>query len=242
MKVEILPYNGSPAQVYSFENKMFIEGREGNEYSIKLYNQYPYKVCAVVSVDGLSIFDGKPAGAKSQGMILEAFDSVTIPGWKLNNQESAKFVFSKLTKSYAAQTNNNVNNVGVIGVAVYREKVQYSYNFNIDNYWPIQHGLGEPKYLIGASLNAVNSIPRNAVTTTQTLSSDVGTGFGRRTEFKTQEAIFDREIVPMETIVIYYDSKRNLEKIGIQFTKPDYKARDPFPRGVGCIPPSGWNS
>ncbi|MDE1905096.1 MAG: hypothetical protein KGH75_01415 [Rhodospirillales bacterium] len=104
--------------------QVFIEGRLGSEYSIRLKNNTNDKVLMIPSVDGLSILDGKPANQESQGYVLGPWQSTDILGWTLDNSSVAKFVFGTKESSYAKQ--NDVEgaeqNVGVIGVLVFKEE------------------------------------------------------------------------------------------------------------------------
>jgi hypothetical protein len=71
---------------------------------------------------------------------------------------------------------------------------------------------------------------------------ELGTGFGKKAEFKTTDVSFNRGDLA-EKLVIYYDSRRNLTKRGIQVVKYERQylneLPDPFPT-VGCKPPPGW--
>jgi hypothetical protein len=54
--------------------------------------------------------------------VLDAWQSTEIDGWRKSLSEVAQFNFTAIDKSYAART-GRPSNVGVIGVAVFREKV-----------------------------------------------------------------------------------------------------------------------
>lgn len=72
---------------------------------------------------------------------------------------------------------------------------------------------------------------------------EMGTGFGPKADFKTNETQFNKGD-EAATLAIYYDSKRNLEKRGIQVvrTQRTYLEDLPSPfQSSGCAPPPGWN-
>jgi hypothetical protein len=71
---------------------------------------------------------------------------------------------------------------------------------------------------------------------------ELGTGFGRKTEFKTSEVSFNKGVLAAE-ISIFYDSKRNLEKRGIQVVRRERQYLNDLPQAFsgGCKPPPGWS-
>jgi hypothetical protein len=104
----------------------YIEGREGSEFEIEVVNHNNTRVEAVVTVDGLSVLDGQPGGDDTRGYIVTANSRVRIPGWKLNGNEVAKFVFSgRKGGSYVEQSTGQATNKGVIGLMVFEEVVRH---------------------------------------------------------------------------------------------------------------------
>lgn len=71
--------------------------------------------------------------------------------------------------------------------------------------------------------------------------SGLGTGFGAAMQFHTMTVEFERADpkTPNATLVLYYDSRKGLERRGIVFTKSHVKP-NPFPADKGCSPPAGW--
>lgn len=68
----------------------------------------------------------------------------------------------------------------------------------------------------------------------------LGTGWGAKTEFKINHTTFNKGDMVAQ-LVIYYDTRRNLEKRGIQIVPMRYSSDLPEPfSGVGCKPPTGW--
>jgi hypothetical protein len=120
---------GKPITEYAHNGDIYVEGREGSEFELEIINKNPYRVEAVVTVDGLSVVDGKEGSPESSGYLVEANSTVRescilrIPGWKLDNEQAAKFVFSgNGSKSYAAQMTGSSRNNGVIGCMVFAER------------------------------------------------------------------------------------------------------------------------
>lgn len=250
-EVEII-VNDKPIQVYRHEGSNYIEGRKGSNFSLRFKNNTSEKVLAIPSVDGISTINGQPASNDSSGYVIRPWGQVTIPGWKLSNSEVASFVFSEKEKSYAAVGETaDTTNVGCIGFIVYSEdapepvwranaytKSMRGFSTSTDVYYGAS-------YMMNVSNASSNSLSASASASTTSLptepeSHELGTGFGEAKEFNTTDVEFKRKQIE-DTIVIYYDSKRNLEKMGIVIkedkinpTKPN-----PFP-GNGCKPPVGW--
>jgi hypothetical protein len=237
----IRPKGRSPADEYQHRGQTWIEGRNGSNYVIELQNHTWNRVMAVVSVDGLCVIDGKPASYDSDGFLVEANGTLSIPGWMLNHQQAAEFVFGSRQTSYAAQSGNDVSNVGVIGVAWFAE---------LGPTLPIQplpfYGVGldtASKGLVGArGLSASGSI--GSVGSNSAVTASVGTGFGNETSFQTTLSGFVRQSnQPMVVQTIFYDSADNLQKMGIRLKeRSTYSSRVAFPGSETgfCKPPPTW--
>lgn len=128
--IEIVDESGNPLPMYFGYDQAWVEGLPGMEYQIRL--KHPRKngpgihgislrACFVVSVDGLSIMDGKPASFNSGGYVLEPGESVDIPGWRVDQSAVAKFVFGSAESSYANKM-MTPENIGIIGCAIYLER------------------------------------------------------------------------------------------------------------------------
>lgn len=71
---------------------------------------------------------------------------------------------------------------------------------------------------------------------------DMGTAFGQKADMATRDVKFQRGSVVAQ-LVLYYDSRRNLEKRGIQVSKREDRYVSELPQafyGTGCTPPPGW--
>lgn len=118
-KFEVL-INGSPVAEYSHESDTYIEGREGSEFTLRFKNTGSKRVLVVMSVDGLSVMDGETASYSSNGYIVDPYGSIKIPGWRLSDEEVAKFYFATKKDSYAKSKNKDLD-VGVVGCVVFEE-------------------------------------------------------------------------------------------------------------------------
>lgn len=110
---------------YQHDGKVFVEGRESTEFAIRLKNPHPFRVKAVLSVDGVNVVDGKPAqGTQDEtGYILNAHETQTILGFRLDDNTVARFRFAKAGESYAQAEKGLTGTTGVIGCRVFKERV-----------------------------------------------------------------------------------------------------------------------
>jgi hypothetical protein len=117
--------NGSRCKQYSHEGKIFIESKEGSEYTIEVKNNTWQRVLTVCSVDGLDILNGKPAKETNSGYVISGYSNGKFDGFRLSDNKVAKFVFDYKNASYAAsKKDGSEKNVGVIGVRIFNEKIQ----------------------------------------------------------------------------------------------------------------------
>jgi hypothetical protein len=123
--------NSRQAQEFKHQGKTYIEGRKGSEYNLFFRNRTNRRVLVVMSVDGLSVMDGKAAGLQSSGYVVDAYRDITVPGWRIDNGKVGKFVFQpqgdKTDQTYveamkADGINVDTGNQGVIGCLVFPEK------------------------------------------------------------------------------------------------------------------------
>ncbi len=77
---------------------------------------------AVTSVDGVNVLSGETAAWDQTGYVFSPGSRYQITGWRKSDSEVAAFAFSTAAQSYAGRT-GRPQNVGVIGVALFREKV-----------------------------------------------------------------------------------------------------------------------
>ncbi len=112
---------GSVLPAHRHDGKFYIAGVPGHRYSVRLSNRTGSRVMTVLSVDGVNAISGQTANPNQSGYVLDAWQSTEVEGWRKSMSEIAQFNFTALDNSYAART-GRPNNVGVIGVAVFREK------------------------------------------------------------------------------------------------------------------------
>ena len=115
---------GETLPIYWHEGKWWVAGKPGRRYAVALTNRGGGRVLTVVSVDGVNVISGETAAPDQAGYVLSSGQVAQITGWRKDMSRVAAFEFTALPNSYAART-GRPDNVGVIGVAVFRERVRY---------------------------------------------------------------------------------------------------------------------
>ena len=111
---------GERLPTYRHGGRLYVAGKPGDRYALELRNRTGERLLTVVSVDGVNVVSGETASASQRGYVLAPLGSTEIAGWRKSSQDVAAFYFTALPDSYAARTNRPTN-VGVIGIAAFRE-------------------------------------------------------------------------------------------------------------------------
>lgn len=112
---------GQPMQVWRHNGRLFVAGRPGGRYGLRVANNTAGRVLAVMSVDGVNIVTGQTAAFDQRGYVFEPYQHYDINGWRKSDAQVAAFAFASAHRSYAART-GRPDDVGVIGLAVFRER------------------------------------------------------------------------------------------------------------------------
>ena len=228
---------GRDLPVYWHEGRAYVVGKPGNEYSIRVRNSSAERVLAVMSIDGVNIITGDTASTAQSGYVFAPNETAELAGWRRDMSRTAAFYFTALSNSYAART-GRPDNVGVIGVAVFRERPR-----------PVQFGgllkdreraqsadRAEPAER-GAAATA--PAPTAAAGETAPAKQQLGTGHGRSETSYAQYTTFERASeTPSDTIAIYYDSYENLLVQGVPVGAPPiaHVRPEPFPDRGRFVP------
>jgi len=101
----------------------YVVGEANQRYVIVVQNHAPSRIEVVVSVDGLDVIDGRPAGFNKRGYLVEGNGTLEIDGFRQSEEAVAAFRFGSVRGSYANQKKDgDARNVGVIGVALFHEQ------------------------------------------------------------------------------------------------------------------------
>lgn len=229
-------HSGQTLPVYTHEGRLYVTGEPKHEYEVRIRSRSGQRILAVTSVDGVNVISGQTATPGQTGYVLDGYGSVDIAGWRKSTDQIATFYFTSLPDSYAARTGRK-DDVGVIGVALFREKQKTRCC------WPWASAR-ENDAATGRS--APSSAPADALADERSAGarpeheakksrqeSRLGTGHGRPEDSSIVYTDFTRASDrPDEVISIYYDSYRNLVAQGVI---PVYSRNDrhpnPFPGG-----------
>ncbi len=222
---------GEQIPFHTHRGRLYVAGTPGAKYSLLLNNKTGARVLTVVSVDGVNVITGDTAAPAQSGYVLGPWGSVGVDGWRKSMSEVAAFVFTALPESYAART-GRPGNVGVIGVAVFREYQPPRPPALLQRPAPFS-GPGargdEARESAGDSA-ASASPPAGALSRIAPKPEEkLGTGHGEREASEARWTDFRRESAyPAELVSIYYDSRANLIARGIIPPAPRAEP-NPFP-------------
>ena len=233
---------GRALPVYRYEGRYYVVGRPGNEYQVRVQNRSGADVLAVISVDGVNAISGETASWNQSGYVLAPGIAYDIRGWRKSLDRIAAFFFTEHQNSYAART-GRPDNVGVIGVALFRRKAEPE--ARIDQSPPREqpwygardessYGSSAPAAKAEAQAGAARSADASGELRHQPSpqrSPSLGTGHGRSESSHTSYASFERATPdPEEVIAIRYDTYSNLVALGvIRAPRMARPAPSPFP-------------
>jgi len=238
--------SGSVLSTHYFRGEYWVAGRPGARYAIEIHNRLGERLLAVTSVDGVNVLSGATAAWDQAGYVFGPRGGYQITGWRKTHQEVAAFTFTASPDSYAARTGRPAN-VGVIGVALFRERPPRVYAPpSISAPEPFH----EPPVSAGdeaarasadtgttaapptaASPGARSNLQEAPVASTRAPAPRLGTGHGEREYSYVQDTDFQRlQDEPNEVIRIRYDSLENLIAMGIvRRPGPRPPVANPFP-------------
>ncbi len=224
--------------------RTYIEGRKGSKYTLHFENGSHKRVLVIPSVDGLSVVDGKPAGRDSAGFIVERHSILDVPGWIVDGDTAAQFVFwpqdARGTQTYVESLEKegakvDPGNQGMIGFLVLDEHFTPTLTvagqllpkdadiFGKAGFDTSQMRSDTHRGIAcssgGSSVSMSCSAPASSPTfdsfqIEQQDETGMGTKFGDATDFHTREGQFKRGRTLGE-FVFEYDTIRGLKDRGV---------------------------
>ena len=236
---------GETLSTWRHRGASYVAGRPGDRYAVRLTNRSPGRVLVVLSVDGVNAVSGETAAVSQTGYVLAPYQSAEITGWRKSYSEAAAFYFTALPDSYAART-GRPDNVGVIGAAVFRERVPEAVGGWFQPAPPVAAKESGASNRMEAERQAPAATTADAAGVAQEAArrsrSDptareekkLGTGHGEREYSPTTQTAFERaSSAPAEIVQVRYDSYANLLASGvIQRARPATRQPDAFPSFV----------
>jgi hypothetical protein len=237
---------GVSLALHRYRGEYWIAGVPGARYAIEIRNRLGERLLVVASVDGVNVVSGETAAWDQTGYVLDPRQHYQISGWRKSDTDVAAFTFTSLPNSYAARTGRAAN-VGVIGVAMFREQPPPP------NVAPQERmgdgpagGVESPSAVNAPAASPADTDASSAVVVTGQRVTRVppaaspipelklGTGHGEREYSYVSHTDFVRlQPKPNELIRIHYDSLDNLVAMGIIRRPapilPEVPAGDPFP-------------
>ena len=183
--------------------KQYLEAMRGENYGIIIHNMTPERIGLVIAVDGRSIISGKRSDLKNNEAmyIVNSYEQGEYDGWRTASDRVHKFYFTDMVDSYAMRTFGDSTAMGVIAVAVYREKEQ-----------PQPPYEQERRVYRPAAPSAKNSTQGKAG---MAKDESAGTGFGDEHYSPTIRVDFEPASTPSHKTLIKYEWREVLCRKGI---------------------------
>ncbi|MDP9915780.1 hypothetical protein J2W24_001416 [Variovorax boronicumulans] len=232
--------SGAELPIYRHRGEYWVAGRPGARYAIRARNAMGERIMAVMSVDGVNVVTGETAGVGQNGYVFGPRERSDIAGWRKSDSQIAAFEFAAAGNSYASRT-GRPDDVGVIGVAMFRERrpeppppVVTPYPSR-DEYSggnssrerrseapPAPSSMGDARAKAAPPAGSAGNADMAAESSAGAMarqsapSSSLGTAHGRRETSYVGKTTFERaSSQPDEVIRIRYDSRENLVAAGV---------------------------
>ncbi|HXN10389.1 MAG TPA: hypothetical protein VN859_04045, partial [Steroidobacteraceae bacterium] len=227
---------GAVLTPHYYQGEYWIAGAPGVRYSIEIRNRLSERMLAVTAVDGVNVISGDTANWEQTGYVFGAGEGYRIDGWRKSDAEVAAFEFTAAPASYAARTGRPAN-LGVIGVALFRERIAPPVLAYETAPGPVPMAQA-PAAAGAAAAGATAAAPESVPSATRSMDfaarperlQKLGTGHGQREFSYVAHTEFERQQpAPNEVIRIRYDSLANLIAMGVLPQPRTWPAPNPFP-------------
>src|SRR5262245_12941198 len=238
-QMEVL-VNGNPAPRYPYAGKVYVEAMKDQEYSVRLTNPLGIRVAVALAVDGLNSIDAHTSDAFSaKKWVLGPYESITIDGWQVNQQQAREFFFTTETKSYG-QWLGKTQNLGIISAVFYRERPRWNqYPGSISSLPREDSSEGRssnrearqeaPQTSAGSASDSANPAASQKKT-----DDYAATGIGRRMQHEVQWVNMELEATPAATIDLRYEFRPVLVSMGILPALPTHDVVSRREQARGC--------
>lgn len=114
---------GRPLPAYLHQGSNYVEGRAGTPYAVRLRNRSGRRIEVVLTVDGINVITGKEGSFDGDGYVLAPYQTSDIRGFLRSGGKAAAFTFGGRAESYREKLGRGGEHLGVVGAAVFEEKV-----------------------------------------------------------------------------------------------------------------------
>ena len=212
---------GQVLPAYRHRGVPIVAGQPGHRCAVRMVNRTGARVLVVLSVDGINAIRGETAAVSQTGYVLAPYASAEITGWRKSMTEAAAFYFTSLGDSYAARS-DRPDNVGVIGAAVYRERLRLE-----------PRGWEPPGSSSSRAAPSPESQRADSIGKLAQRAERLGTGHGEREHAPITHTAFERAgSEPNEIVRVRYDSHANLVAMGVIRAPEPAGEPQPFARFV----------
>ncbi len=244
--------DGAPAPEYAARGRVYLEALRGRTFSLRLSNPTSERIAVALSVDGRNVIDAKrtSAGAAAKWILLPG-QTVEIPGWQVSGESARRFFFTETRHSYARWLGDTAN-AGTIEAVFFRER----HPVPAQPLWarPVEEG---PSREGRRSSTSERKASQESAAPTDAIEGGVeggipggmpappemappaprresdrfaATGIGEKTRFEIQWTSFDEDPSPAARVLLRYEFRSELVRLGVLPREDDLYARD---RGRG---------
>ena len=206
--------------------KKYLEARKDESYGIVIRNTTPERIGVVIAVDGRNIISGKKSYLRNseEMYILNGYGHAAYEGWRTDSDTVHKFYFAETSDSYSVRTFADSSAMGVIAVAVYREKERPQSVY--------QSRRSQPS----SAAPSAGSLKSGKAEASRDESA--GTGFGDEQYSPTVKVAFEPANLPVQKTLVKYEWREVLCKKGILDCRQEPRNRlwdgddySPYPPG-----------
>lgn len=200
----------------SIVQRAYLEAKDGKSYGIKIKNNSSERIGLVIAVDGRNIISGKKSYLKSNERmyILNPYQRSTYKGWRSSKNRVNEFYFTDVPDSYAERTFGDTSAMGVIAVAVFKEKDGRWYQereYDRDSY----SGRRDYRSKSEKKSRAAPQQKGNHGAHEPEALDEAGTGYGDDRYAPTRRVQFTAKRKPAVKHIIKYEWKKTLCEIGV---------------------------
>jgi hypothetical protein len=209
-----------------YHGEYWVAGIPGATYTIAIRNRLGERLLAVTSVDGVNVISGATASWDQTGYVFDPGQGYEITGWRKSDSQVAAFTFTDSPSSYAERTGRPTN-IGVIGVALFRER-QPAQTYAPHTEPPVNPSAEDDESRLRAPDASTSKATESSAAPTPDRAEPappaslmkrapkLGTGHGEReTSYVTNTEFSRMQPQPDEVVRIRYDSLDNLVAMGV---------------------------